>query len=147
MQRLTMQRVMLIILFILLLTIATRIPVDTDTWWHLRSGEHTLTQGMIYTDPFSHTFEGERWINHSWGSQIVMLMAWNLGGDLGLALYTSILATVGYGVSLSDYGRECLSQGVYPYLNGDDGFRVLVGTSADDVLHVQHDCLVFALPV
>ncbi len=95
MQRLTVQRVMLIVLFILLLTIATRIPVDTDTWWHLRSGEHTLTQGMIYTDPFSHTFEGERWINHSWGSQIVMLVAWNVGGDLGLALYTSILATVG----------------------------------------------------
>ena len=95
MPRLTIQQVMLIILFVLLLTLATRIPVDTDTWWHLRSAEYTLNNGMIYNDPFSHTFEGEQWINHSWGAQLIMYVVWNIGGNLGLALYTSILATGG----------------------------------------------------
>jgi len=79
----------------LVVAIASRIPLDTDTWWHLRSAEHTLTEGMIYTDPFSHTLLGERWINHSWGSQIVLYGMHQVLGDTGLALYTAVLATLG----------------------------------------------------
>lgn len=95
MTRLTIERTMLVTVFVLLVALATRIPVDTDTWWHLRSGEYTLTQGMIYTDPFSFTFEGERWINHSWGSQIVLYGVYSVLGNPGLALYTSLLAAGG----------------------------------------------------
>lgn len=39
---LTIERLMLWILFILLFTMAVRVPVDTDTWWHLRSGDRIL---------------------------------------------------------------------------------------------------------
>jgi len=95
MQKLTTQRVAVAVIFIMLFAIATRIPADTDTWWHLRSAEHTLSEGMIYTDPFSHTYLGETWINHSWGAQIIMLGAYNLLGDAGLALLQSILAVGG----------------------------------------------------
>jgi hypothetical protein len=95
MRQLTIERVMLIILFVLLFALATRIPLDTDTWWHIRSGEHTLTEGMIYGDPFSFTKQGEPWINHSWGSQIVIYAVWQLAGNFGLAVYTSLLATAG----------------------------------------------------
>jgi hypothetical protein len=98
MQGLTVQRVMLVTLFALLFVLATRISIDTDTWWHLRSGEHTLTQGMIYEDPFSHSKQGEPWINHSWGAQIVLYGFWRLAGNVGLALYVSILAVAGMGV-------------------------------------------------
>jgi hypothetical protein len=95
MRQLTIERLMLIIVFVLLFTLATRIPVDTDTWWHIRSGEHTLTQGMIYADPFSFTVNGQPWINHSWGSQIILYGVWKLAGNIGLSLYTSVLATAG----------------------------------------------------
>lgn len=95
MQNVTTERAMLVIVFALLLAMATRIPVDTDTWWHLRSAEYTLTRGMIYTDPFSHTMQGEAWINHSWGAQLVLYAAWQIGGNVGLALYTALLATGG----------------------------------------------------
>ncbi|NWF69836.1 MAG: hypothetical protein HXY40_12195 [Chloroflexi bacterium] len=98
MRRLTIERAALLILFVLLFTLATRIPVDTDTWWHIRSGEHTLTRGMIYTDPFSFTASGQPWINHSWGSQLILYGAWRLAGNVGLALYTSVLATAGMAV-------------------------------------------------
>jgi hypothetical protein len=94
-RRLTIERTTEIILFALLFALATRIPLDTDTWWHLRSADYTLTQGFITTDPFSHTMLGQPWINHSWLSQIVLLGAWRLAGDTGLALYTSLLATAG----------------------------------------------------
>lgn len=97
MRRLTTERTMLAILFLLIFALATHVPVDTDTWWHIRSGEYTLSKGMIYADPFSFTKLGEPWVNHSWGSQVVIYGAWATLGNLGLALYTALLATAGMG--------------------------------------------------
>ena len=104
-RRLTTERLMLGILFILLFVIAVRVPVDTDTWWHLRSGNYILNEGKIpQTDPFSHTKNGEAWIDHSWGGQVIMTLAYRLTGGsgniddsgvIGLALYTAILGTAG----------------------------------------------------
>ncbi|MEM9953825.1 MAG: hypothetical protein AAF846_19605 [Chloroflexota bacterium] len=95
MRRLTIQRTSLIIIFVLIFTMAIRVPFDMDTWWHLRSGEYILDNGTIMGDPFSHTANGETWINHSWGSQIVMSLIWQGAGNVGLALYTALLATGG----------------------------------------------------
>lgn len=95
MRQLTTERAAIIILFALLFALAARIPTDTDTWWHIRSGEYTLTHGMIYADPFSFTKAGEPWINHSWGSQIILYGVWQLAGNVGLAVYTAGLATAG----------------------------------------------------
>jgi hypothetical protein len=53
---------------------------------------------MIYEDPFSFTKNGEEWINHSWGSQIILYLAWEVAGNVGLSLYVSILATAGMGM-------------------------------------------------
>ncbi|MGB1285991.1 MAG: hypothetical protein ACPG7F_05620 [Aggregatilineales bacterium] len=95
MRKLTLERITPIILLALLLGMATRIPVDTDTWWHLRSAEYVLENGTIHGDPFSHTKMGETWINHSWGAQIVMQGAYTLLGDAGLGLFTALLAAGG----------------------------------------------------
>jgi hypothetical protein len=95
MRSLNIERTSFFILIILLLAIAFRPPVDTDTWWHLRSAEYTLENGIIQGDPFSHTREGGTWINHSWGAQLLMLGFWKMAGDFGLALYTALLATGG----------------------------------------------------
>ncbi|MGJ3238507.1 MAG: hypothetical protein ACFE0Q_07355 [Anaerolineae bacterium] len=95
MRNLTIQRTSLIIVFLLLFTLALRVPIDTDTWWHLSSGAYTLNNGMIQGDPFSHTFADTPWINHSWGAQILLLGIWQLAGDTGLVLYTAGLAVTG----------------------------------------------------
>lgn len=95
MRQLTIERTATIILFALLFALAARIPTDTDTWWHIRSGDHMLTQGFIYADPFSFTMAGQPWTNHSWGSQLVLYAAWQIGGNLGLAVYMAGLATAG----------------------------------------------------
>ncbi len=50
---------------------------------------------MIYADPFSHTMQGQPWINHSWGAQIVLYGVWSLAGNAGLTLFTAALATAG----------------------------------------------------
>lgn len=95
MRSLTIERAMGVITFALLFALAARIPVDTDTWWHLRSGEHILQNGIIYTDPFSHSMAGEAWIDHSWGSQIILYGIWRIGGLFGLMIYTAGLAALG----------------------------------------------------
>lgn len=95
MRRLTIERTMLVILFALLFALAARVPVDTDTWWHIRSGEYILENGFIYSDPFSYTMQGQPWIDHSWGAQIILYGVWQIGGYLGLAVYMAGLATAG----------------------------------------------------
>lgn len=119
MRPLTIQRVMFFTIFALLFSMAVRIPVDTDTWWHIRSGEHTLNEGMIYEDPFSFTKQGEEWVNHSWGSQIILYGAWEIAGDVGLSLFTAILATAGMGM-------------LYPICQGNvylRGFVLVIGAA------------------
>lgn len=107
-QQLTMQRLMGLILFVLLFTMAVRVPTDTDTWWHLRSGQYMVEhKSVLRHDPFSHTRQGEFWINHSWGAQIVLYgvyQAFGGGtqpgapGNVGLAVFTATLATLGMGL-------------------------------------------------
>ena len=119
-RRLTIERSMTIILFALIFALAARVPVDTDTWWHIRSGEYTLTHGMIYADPFSFTKAGETWINHSWGSQIVLYAAWQIGGAAGLSIFMAALATAGM------YFVYKMGEGS-PYLRA---FALILGSAA-----------------
>ena len=95
MRQLTIERAATIILFALLFALAARIPTDSDTWWHLRSGEYILSNGVIHTDPFSFTKAGEPWIDHSWGSQIILYEIWQVAGNFGLSIYVAALATAG----------------------------------------------------
>ena len=91
---LTTRRLVVAILFVLLFAMAVRIPLDTDTWWHLRAGERILSDGILTTDPFSLTRAGQPWIDHGWGAQLVMVLFTRLFGvEAGLAYYTAFLAT------------------------------------------------------
>lgn len=103
-----MQRLMVLVLFILLFTMAVRVPTDTDTWWHLRSGQTMVEQhSVLRHDLFSHTRYGEPWINHSWGAQLLLYGVYRAfgggvepgaAGNVGLSLLTAALATLGMGL-------------------------------------------------
>lgn len=102
---LTIERLTTAILFLLLFAMAVRVPLDTDTWWHIRTGELIAETGRVpKADTFSHTRAGQEWIDHSWGAQVVIYGVYRLfggsgavgdGGNIGLALYTAALATAG----------------------------------------------------
>ena len=104
-RQLTTQRLTIVVLFVLLFAMAVRTPVDTDTWWHLRSGAYQLEQRtIIRTGLFSHTRAEAPWTNHSWLSQVVLYLVYAVsgghgepgdGGNVGLALLTALLATGG----------------------------------------------------
>ena len=119
--RLDTHWLVIILTFIMIFAMSTRIPVDTDTWWHVRSGETMLnTRSILMTDPFSFTKQGEPWIDHSWGSQLIMYAFYRLAGSAGLALYTALLATAGMAVVY------LMCEG-NPYVRG---FALILGAAA-----------------
>jgi len=95
-KRLTTERSAIIILFLLVFAMAARISVDTDLWWHLRSGETSAETGeLIYPDPFSHTFAGVVHWNHSALSDLLLYTIWRQAGFAGITIAAAIVATVG----------------------------------------------------
>lgn len=94
---LNMHQVLVSVLFIALFTMAVRVPVDTDTWWHLRSGQYIVeTRGIPRTDPFSFTKAGAPWIDQSWLAQAVLYGISRWGGVPGLALLVAALVTLAF---------------------------------------------------
>ena len=84
-----------IIVLLLILIMAIRTPLETDMWWHLRAGEETLLSKEVYSvDTFSFTREGADWINHSWLSQVLMLLIFRVGSYYGLSIWVGVCAVL-----------------------------------------------------
>jgi hypothetical protein len=84
---------------LLVFIMASRAPIDSDLWWHLRVGEDTVLQKqVILTDTLSYTKFGEPWINHSWLFRVLIYQLFQSGGYLYLGGVVAILATLIFGV-------------------------------------------------
>ena len=74
---------------------AVQPSLDTDSWWHLRSGAWILENGQILkSDPFSLTRQGQAWIYPGWLSQIILFSVFNSLGMAGLNLFTGIIVLI-----------------------------------------------------
>ena len=93
--RLTLERTTIATVFILVFALGARLVVDTDVWWHLRAGKEILDSGVIRHDSFSYTKAGADWIDHSWGSEVIMSLLWRGLGYGGLELLAGTLALLG----------------------------------------------------
>lgn len=94
---LTTQHLLVAILFIAIFAMAVRQPTDTDTWWHLRSGELMWETGRVLrADPFSHTVYGQSWINHGWLVQTLLWPIYQMLGLGGLALLLAVIVTASF---------------------------------------------------
>ncbi len=94
---LTVPRLLVVILFVAIFTMAVRVPADTDTWWHLESGRYIVENRTIpTTDPFSHTQAGELWIDHGWLAQVFLYGLYALGSWAALGLALAALVTVSF---------------------------------------------------
>ena len=62
---------------------------DPDTLWHVRTGQWIL-QHLAFpkSDSFSYTFFGKPWIAKEWLSQILLALAFQIGGWPGIAVLT-----------------------------------------------------------
>ncbi len=78
-------------------TMALRISVTTDTWWHLRAGSWMLESGeLLRQDPFSLTRLGQPWLYPGWLAQLVMITTFERLGYPGLNLLTALSVLVGF---------------------------------------------------
>lgn len=97
MKALTLPRLITLITFLALFAMAVRTPVDTDMYWHLRTGQFILdTRTIPAVDPFSWTALGMPWVNVHWLSQIILYGAYALLGTPGLALLVALLVVLAF---------------------------------------------------
>ena len=63
------------------LTVACLMPMQNDSWWHLRAGKEMVARGFIMlSDEFSFTVPGAVWPNHEWLSEVVFYAVYAIGG-------------------------------------------------------------------
>ncbi len=81
------------ILLFALSTFSPKVLGDGDTWSHLATGEWIIAHRAVpWADPFSHSMPGAPWTAHEWLSEILMTLAFRLGGWSGVVLLTGAAA-------------------------------------------------------
>ncbi|HEY1865190.1 MAG TPA: hypothetical protein VGG77_16190 [Roseiarcus sp.] len=62
---------------------------DGDTWSHVATGEWIIAHGAApRADPFSHSMFGAPWTAHEWLSEVLLALAFQLGGWSSVVLLT-----------------------------------------------------------
>jgi hypothetical protein len=69
---------------------------DSDTGWHIRTGEMILqTRSLPHTDPFSFTRGGQPWMAWEWLSDVLMGAVHQTAGLAGVAMLYGLAIAVG----------------------------------------------------
>src|SRR5262245_26239185 len=75
---------------------------DPDTHWHITVGKWIQAHGSVpTTDSYSFTFAGQPWIAKEWLAQVLMALAYDLGGWGGV----TALAAAAVGVAFALLAR------------------------------------------
>lgn len=73
-----------------LLGSSTTLFEDGDVGLHIAAGQWMLEHRAVpFTDPFSYPAFGQPWIAHEWLSEVLMGVAYNIGGFAGVAVLMS----------------------------------------------------------
>jgi hypothetical protein len=89
------QCLFLVLMLLMVFLVASRSPVDSDLWWHLRSGQVMAETGKPLTsDVFSYTREGQVWVNHSWLGEVVLYGLYQLGGWAAISAWMGLMAVL-----------------------------------------------------
>lgn len=95
--RLTLRRLIIAITFLSLLAMATRVAVDSDTWWHLRAGAWMVEHGQVLNQElFTSTFAGQPYDYPAWLSQVALYLAYAGWSFAGVNLLTALLVTAAF---------------------------------------------------
>src|SRR5580704_13162785 len=75
------------VLLLIVVADSAQLP-DPDLWGHLRFGQAALASGhVIARDTYSYSVAGGLWRNHEWLTEIIMALAYNSLGVIGLKLW------------------------------------------------------------
>ncbi len=78
--KLTPQRGFILLIYGLATTVSISTATDPDLWWHLRTGQIMVSEGIPNADIFSFTVLGRDWVTHEWLSQVFMWGLWSAAG-------------------------------------------------------------------
>lgn len=93
----SLNKLVMWITFLAVFAMAARVSVDTDTWWHLRTGQWIVENRSIpQTDPFSYTRAGETWQYPGWLVQVPLYGWYHIGGPGALNLWTAGMVTLAF---------------------------------------------------
>lgn len=93
----TTRRLVSWIVILAVFAMAARISVDSDTWWHLRSGQWIVDHRAVpQVDPFSYTRQGQPWQYPGWLVEVPMWGIYQIFGPGGLNLWTALMATLAF---------------------------------------------------
>jgi hypothetical protein len=68
---------------------APQVLGDGDTWSHVATGEWIIAHGAApHADPFSLSMAGAPWMAHEWLSEVLLALAFRVGGCSGIVLLT-----------------------------------------------------------
>ncbi|MEZ4591219.1 MAG: hypothetical protein R3D55_08755 [Chloroflexota bacterium] len=90
------KRLFVALFAIALFAMAVRETLDPDMWWHLRTGEFILQNGIPAQDVFTFTVPQNVWVTHEWLSQLIMWLVYLPGGLPGLILFFAALIALTY---------------------------------------------------
>jgi hypothetical protein len=106
----TTRRLFVLIFLLSLFALSVRETLDPDLWWHLRTGELILSDGIPRQDPYSFTVPEHSWLPHEWLSELFMWSVYQQGGLAALMLVFAGLVTLAYGlVYLASDGKPYLA--------------------------------------
>lgn len=107
---LTVRRLFAALLFLSIFAMAVRETLDPDMWWHLRTGQIILDQGIPRQDIYSFTVPDHRWITHEWLSEVMMWLGYQATGLYGLIILAAALIAVTFALVYKRcYGRPYLA--------------------------------------
>jgi hypothetical protein len=102
----------LVIVALILAPVLILTSADPDLWGHVRFGLDMLSHHTLpRVDPYSFT-QDVPWVNHEWLSELLMGVAYQSAGAIGLALLKGTLVVVVLSIVLSSYS------GVAPFAFG-----------------------------
>jgi hypothetical protein len=132
---LTTRQLLVAILFVAIFAMAMRQPADTDTWWHLKTGQLIWERGQwLHTDPFSHTVAGQPVLY----PQLAQALLWPVYETTGLRGLAFLLATTVTGAFVFVY-IQCAGR---PYVAA---FATLLAAVASSVIWVMRPHLLTLL--
>ncbi len=93
----TFAKVFLIYVFAYAFLFASRPIDDGDFWWHLKTGQYIVEEGVVpRTDFFSFTNYGKPWVAHEWLSEVVFYLGYSWFGYGSLIFTFAVLAVLAF---------------------------------------------------
>jgi hypothetical protein len=79
---------------------ACLVPLQSDTWWHLRAGQEMWSRHFVMlTDEFSFTARGQYWPNHEWLGDVLLFAGYRVGGLPGVTVLAAFCLTTATALS------------------------------------------------